>query len=148
TAAPTTREAPGRARPGGRSARVRAAVLAATLELLAERGYEQMELPEVARRAGVNVTTVYRRWGSKARLAREGRLERASPTLPAPYPLPPRPAVSPPRGRPPPHHPAGAAHLTAPPEPGHAPLPRDRATARPIRSGAYSGGTGDRRPCL
>jgi AcrR family transcriptional regulator len=84
TTAATTREARGRARPGGRSARVRAAVLAATLELLAERGYEQLELPEVARRAGVNVTTVYRRWGSKARLAGEALLERAEPLVPTP----------------------------------------------------------------
>jgi AcrR family transcriptional regulator len=79
-----TRAAGRRPRPGGRSARVRAAVLAATLELLAERGYERTELPEVARRAGVNAATVYRRWGSKARLAGEALLERAEPLVPTP----------------------------------------------------------------
>jgi AcrR family transcriptional regulator len=73
-----------RPRPGGRSARVRAAVLAATLELLAERGFEDMQLPEVARRADVHVTTVYRRWGSKARLVGEALLERGRPLSPTP----------------------------------------------------------------
>jgi AcrR family transcriptional regulator len=71
-------------RPGGRSARVRAAVLAATLELLAERGYDGAELPEVARRAGVHPTTVYRRWGTKARLVGEALLERSRPLSPTP----------------------------------------------------------------
>jgi AcrR family transcriptional regulator len=73
-----------RPRPGGRSARVRAAVLAATLELLAERGFEAMELPEVARRAGVHASSVYRRWGSKARLVGEALLERGRPLTPTP----------------------------------------------------------------
>ncbi len=73
-----------RPRPGGRSARVRAAVLAATLELLAERGFEEMQLPEVALRAGVHATTVYRRWGSKARLVGEALLERGRPLSPTP----------------------------------------------------------------
>jgi AcrR family transcriptional regulator len=54
-------------------------VLSATLELLAERGFEGLELPEVARRAGVHATTVYRRWGSRARLAGEALLERGRP---------------------------------------------------------------------
>jgi AcrR family transcriptional regulator len=73
-----------RARPGGRSARVRAAVLSATLDLLAERGFEGLELPEVARRAGVHATTVYRRCGSRARLAGEALLERGRPLSPTP----------------------------------------------------------------
>lgn len=71
-------------RPGGRSGRVRAAVLAAALVLLEERGFEGTELPEVARRAGVNPTTVYRRWGTKARLVGEALLERARPLTPTP----------------------------------------------------------------
>src|SRR5215207_3763595 len=78
------REAHARVRPGGRSARVRAAVLAATLQLLAERGYDQLELPAVARRAGVNITTVYRRWGARARLVGEALLERTRPLRPTP----------------------------------------------------------------
>jgi len=55
-------------RPGGRSARVRAAVHRATEELLAEGGPEAATIPAVAQRAGVHPTTVYRRWGSAADL--------------------------------------------------------------------------------
>jgi AcrR family transcriptional regulator len=55
-------------RPGGRSARVRAAVHRAVEELLAERGLEATTIPAVAQRAGVHATTVYRRWGTAAEL--------------------------------------------------------------------------------
>lgn len=55
-------------RPGGRAARVRAAVLAATAELLDEVGYESTTYDEIANRAGVHKTTVYRRWPSKPEL--------------------------------------------------------------------------------
>ena len=55
-------------RPGGRTARVRAAVLAATGDVLAEHGLVGVDLTEVARRAGVGRTTVYRRWGTPAAL--------------------------------------------------------------------------------
>lgn len=58
-------------RPGGRSARVGEAVRRATLELLAEEGFEALTLPAVARRAGVNKTTVYRRWSSPLELVRD-----------------------------------------------------------------------------
>lgn len=51
-------------RPGGRSARVRAAVHRAAEELLAEGGPEAATIPAVAERAGVHPTTVYRRWGT------------------------------------------------------------------------------------
>jgi AcrR family transcriptional regulator len=60
-----------RQRPGGRSARVRQAVRRATLELLAEEGFGAITLPEVARRAGVNKTTVYRWWSSPLELVQE-----------------------------------------------------------------------------
>src|SRR5688572_1649712 len=73
-----------RPRPGGRSARVRSSVLAATLELLTEHGYEGLELPEVARRAGVHPTTIYRRWSSKAQVVGEALLERSRPLSPTP----------------------------------------------------------------
>jgi AcrR family transcriptional regulator len=66
-----------RRRPGGRSARVRSAVLAAAAELLADRGYDDVEMPDVARRAGVHPTTVYRRWPTKAQLIGEALLERS-----------------------------------------------------------------------
>ena len=43
--------------------------MAATLELLAERGVAGMSIEEVASRAGVGKATVYRRWSSKGALA-------------------------------------------------------------------------------
>ena len=45
------------------------AILAATVELLAERGLAAMSIEEVAARAGVGKTTIYRRWPSKGLLA-------------------------------------------------------------------------------
>ena len=51
-------------RPGGRSARVRAAVHRAVEELVAEDANDALTIPVVAARAGVHATTVYRRWGS------------------------------------------------------------------------------------
>jgi AcrR family transcriptional regulator len=43
--------------------------MAATLELLAERGVAGMSIEEVASRAGVGKATIYRRWSSKGTLA-------------------------------------------------------------------------------
>ncbi|MCH2173438.1 TetR/AcrR family transcriptional regulator [Myxococcota bacterium] len=60
-----------RRRPGGRSARVREAILRATLELLAERGFAGITLPAVARQASVNKTTVYRWWSAPLDLVQE-----------------------------------------------------------------------------
>lgn len=60
-----------RRRPGGRSATVRAQVREATLALLEEVGYERLLLTDVAARAGVNKTTVYRRWPTKPLLVAE-----------------------------------------------------------------------------
>lgn len=56
-------------RTGGRSARVRQSVLDAARAELLEGGYGSMSHASVARRAGVDRATVYRRWPSKARLA-------------------------------------------------------------------------------
>lgn len=64
-----------RRRPGGRSARIRAAAIAATLAELAESGYAGLSLEEVARRAGVHKTTLYRRWGTREELVLEAILE-------------------------------------------------------------------------
>ena len=50
-------------RPGGRTARTRTAVLAATFAELAEHGYAQLTVEQIAQRSGVHKTTVYRRWG-------------------------------------------------------------------------------------
>jgi AcrR family transcriptional regulator len=56
------RAAPGSRRPGGRTARVRSAVLEAAGDALVERGLADLDLADVARRARVSKTTVYRRW--------------------------------------------------------------------------------------
>ncbi|MEV7187084.1 TetR/AcrR family transcriptional regulator [Kitasatospora sp. NPDC093102] len=50
-------------RPGGRSARVRAEVVAATLAEITEKGYDGLTVEAVAARAGVHKATLYRRWG-------------------------------------------------------------------------------------
>jgi AcrR family transcriptional regulator len=58
-------------RVGGRSARVVAEVLRATSEELAKVGYLALRMEDVARAAGVNKTTVYRRWPTKMELVTE-----------------------------------------------------------------------------
>ncbi|WP_199038004.1 TetR/AcrR family transcriptional regulator [Glycomyces salinus] len=55
---------PGTVRPGGRTARVRSAVLRAAADALIEHGFGHIDLADIARRAGVGKTTVYRRWGT------------------------------------------------------------------------------------
>lgn len=57
-----------RPRTGGRSARVVSEVLSATLEEFAQQGYAGLSVEAVALRAGVNKTTIYRRWPAKADL--------------------------------------------------------------------------------
>ncbi len=58
-------------RPGGRSARVRDSVYTAVGQLVAEGHRETMTIPQVAERAGVNPTSIYRRWGSIENLLSE-----------------------------------------------------------------------------
>jgi AcrR family transcriptional regulator len=55
-------------RVGGRSKRVVTSVLAAATAELARRGYASFNVEDVAAAAGVNKTTVYRRWPTKADL--------------------------------------------------------------------------------
>jgi AcrR family transcriptional regulator len=43
-------------------------IIAATLELIAEEGFDGLRVADVAERAGVAKTTMYRRWASKADL--------------------------------------------------------------------------------
>jgi AcrR family transcriptional regulator len=66
-------------RPGGRSARVQAAVHAATLELLALHGRAALTVPLIAARAGVTPSTIYRRWGELADLLADVAMERLRP---------------------------------------------------------------------
>lgn len=72
----------GTVRPGGRTARVRQAVLRATGDLLAEGGFARLDLGEVAHRAGVGRTTVYRRWGSPPALVADLLVTMAEESLP------------------------------------------------------------------
>ena len=55
---------------------------AAALALLAEDGFEAVTLPAVARRAGVNKTTVYRRWSSPIELVHDALSELEALALP------------------------------------------------------------------
>lgn len=66
-------------RPGGRSARVQAAVHEATRQLLLEQGRETLTVPLIASRAGVTPSTIYRRWGDIAELFADVALERLKP---------------------------------------------------------------------
>jgi len=51
-----------------RSAQAHKAIIDATLELLAEEGFQGLSIEAVAARAGVGKTTIYRRWSSKDEL--------------------------------------------------------------------------------
>jgi AcrR family transcriptional regulator len=73
-----------RRRPGGRSARVRQAVLDATLELLGEQGADALAVNEVALRAGVHETSIYRRWGTREDVIIDALLSNSEQLLPIP----------------------------------------------------------------
>ncbi|MEV4510139.1 TetR/AcrR family transcriptional regulator C-terminal ligand-binding domain-containing protein [Dactylosporangium sp. NPDC049525] len=72
----------GNTRPGGRTARVRGAVLRAAGDALAEHGLAGLDLADVARRAVVGKTTVYRRWGTVTGLVADLLLDMAEQSLP------------------------------------------------------------------
>jgi len=74
----------GETRPGGRAARVRGAVLAATLDELVEHGAGGLSIAAVAARAGVSRATVYRRWPDRRALITAAVLELADGALPVP----------------------------------------------------------------
>ncbi|WP_433563052.1 TetR/AcrR family transcriptional regulator [Nocardia sp. CA-151230] len=73
-----------RRRTGGRSARVRQAVLDATLEVLADNGFDQLSIGAVATRAGVHESSIYRRWKTRERLIFDAMLEHSAENLPVP----------------------------------------------------------------
>lgn len=66
--ASTHRSEKPRTRPGGRNAQVREAVQAAVRAELQEKGYDGLSHRAVAARAGVDATTVYRRWATRSHL--------------------------------------------------------------------------------
>ncbi|MGW0807746.1 TetR/AcrR family transcriptional regulator [Nonomuraea sp. NPDC002799] len=70
--------------PVGRGPKVRSAVLAATLDELAETGYAGLTVENVARRAGVHKTTVYRRWPDREALVTEALTEHVAADVPIP----------------------------------------------------------------
>ncbi len=51
-----------------RDTRLDAAIVAATVALLEERGYSDVSLAAIAERAGTTTAAIYRRWGSKSEL--------------------------------------------------------------------------------
>ncbi|MFC4566077.1 TetR/AcrR family transcriptional regulator [Nocardiopsis mangrovi] len=73
-----------RMRPGGRSARVNEAVLAAVLDEIVESGYSKLSFERVAGRAGVHKATLYRRWANKEELVAEALLARSASAVPVP----------------------------------------------------------------
>lgn len=73
-----------RPRPGGRSARIRRAVYDAALSALENRQAHQVTIPEIAARAEVHPTSIYRRWGTVERLLVEAVLEQSEQHLPIP----------------------------------------------------------------
>ncbi|MFC7326643.1 TetR/AcrR family transcriptional regulator [Marinactinospora rubrisoli] len=72
-----TADRPPARRPGGRTARVRAQILAATAELVARDGIAGFRYEEVAERAGVHKTSVYRNWPDREELVVEALLRYA-----------------------------------------------------------------------
>jgi AcrR family transcriptional regulator len=74
----------GRARPAARGPKVRAAVLAATLTELTENGYTALTVDNVALRAGVHKTTIYRRWKDRESLVADAVTDLAATKVPFP----------------------------------------------------------------
>lgn len=72
------------AAPLGRGPKVRAAVLAATVVELSERGYSAFTVDNVAQRAGVHKTTVYRRWPDRDALIADALADSVAAEIPIP----------------------------------------------------------------
>ncbi|AMS16714.1 TetR family transcriptional regulator [Pseudomonas chlororaphis] len=66
-------------RPGGRSARVQESIHSAVRELLEEQERSTLTVPQIATRAGVTPSTIYRRWGDLSALLADVALERMRP---------------------------------------------------------------------
>ena len=74
-----------RRRPGGRSARIRTAVLETTMNMLREQGSaEELHVAEVAARVGVPESTIYRHWKSREELLVETVMSHMQETIPLP----------------------------------------------------------------
>jgi AcrR family transcriptional regulator len=73
-----------KSRPGGRSARVRAAVIEAVTSLLAEKDVSGIAMADIADRAGIATTSLYRRWGDLPALLMDVAVERLTAESPLP----------------------------------------------------------------
>lgn len=71
-------------RTGGRSAAVLSSVKTAVEELVAEKGRDRVTIPMIAERAGVNPTSVYRRWGDLPTILNDVATYRLDPQRPIP----------------------------------------------------------------
>lgn len=69
-------------RPGGRSARVQESIHAAVRTLLEEQERSSITVPQIASRAGVTPSTIYRRWGDLSELLADVALARMQPDRP------------------------------------------------------------------
>jgi len=66
-------------RPGGRSARVQESIHSAVRDLLEEQDRATVTVPQIAARAGVTPSTIYRRWGDLSVLLADVALVRMRP---------------------------------------------------------------------
>jgi AcrR family transcriptional regulator len=73
-----------RRRVGGRSARVQASVLKSAFDLLGEKGVGDFSIADVAERAGVHETSIYRRWPTHAALILDACRDFTDEVLPIP----------------------------------------------------------------
>ncbi|MEV0602321.1 TetR/AcrR family transcriptional regulator [Streptomyces sp. NPDC050315] len=80
----TAQHPPGRARPGGRTARTRTAVLGAVFDELGDKGFAALTMEGVAQRSGVHQATIYRRWRSMEGLVCALLTERSAAAIPVP----------------------------------------------------------------
>lgn len=71
-------------KPPGRGQNLRAAVLNATLAELAEHGYASMTVDNVARRAGVHKTSLYRHWPDRQSLVLDALTSNVAESMPIP----------------------------------------------------------------
>ncbi|MGP9680059.1 TetR/AcrR family transcriptional regulator [Halomonas sp. AOP27-A1-41] len=69
-------------RPGGRSARIQAAVHQAVRDLQQEQGRAGLTVPAIATRADVTPSTIYRRWGDLTQLLADVAVEQLQPEQP------------------------------------------------------------------
>ncbi|WP_245555249.1 TetR/AcrR family transcriptional regulator [Ahrensia kielensis] len=69
-------------RPGGRSARIQAAVIQAVEELKQNQDPSELTVPAIADRAGVTPSTIYRRWGTLNELLAEVAARNMRPDAP------------------------------------------------------------------